>query len=135
MMSRVFTTIYSKKSKMRTYDEILADIKKLAKVSSNKELCEFLNISYKNLNMWQYRGVIPAKKLIEISEKLNVSIDLLINGDTNDINSQPQPSTDNPKLQSEIFKEFLELFKDYGNDKILLPIIEKLREIERISKE
>ncbi|WP_172202058.1 helix-turn-helix domain-containing protein [Campylobacter sp. RM16188] len=120
---------------MRTYDEILADIKKLAKVSSNKELCEFLNIPYKNLNMWQYRGVIPAKKLIEISEKLNVSIDLLINGDTNDINLQLQPSTDNPKLQSEIFKEFLELFKDYGNDKILLPIIEKLREIERISKE
>ncbi|QCD51746.1 helix-turn-helix domain-containing protein [Campylobacter sp. RM16192] len=120
---------------MRTYDEILQDIKKLAKVSSNKELCEFLDIPYKNLNMWQYRGVIPAKKLIEIADKLNASVDLLINGDTNSTNLPKQTPAHNPKLQSEVFKEFLELFKEYGNDKLLLPIIDKLKEIERISKE
>lgn len=79
------------------------------------------------IHRWRKERKIPDKYLLIISKNIDT-----INSNTN---SQLQSSADNPKLQSEVFKEFLELFKEYGNDKILLPVIDKLKEIERISKE
>lgn len=86
---------------------------------------------------------LGLNKILEISKQLGVSMDILMGngvkvvGDDNiafsgDGNFVSEPK--NSKLQSKIFKEFMELYTEYGNDKILMPAIEKLKEIKQISE-
>ena len=84
---------------------------------------------------------LGLNKILEISKQLGVSMDILMgngvkvvgdgniafSGDGNFV-SEPKSS----KLQSKIFKEFIGLYVEYGNDKLLMPVIEKLKEIEQI---
>lgn len=128
---------------MTEIDEIIKALKSITDTKTDKELSEFLEVPYKTFSMWKYRGEIPANKILEFSKKLGVSMDTILGnnvkvvGDGNiafsgDGNFVSEPK--NSKLQSKIFKEFMELYTEYGNDKILMPAIEKLKEIKQISE-
>lgn len=126
---------------MRKIDETLANLRHLTSAKTDKDLSEILGFSYSSLDRWKAEDNIPAKRLMEFSKQLGVSMDILMGngvkvvGDGNiafsgDGNFVSEPK--NSKLQSKIFKEFMELYTEYGNDKLLMPVIEKLREIEQI---
>ena len=134
---------------MKEIDHILGKMKELTDVKTDVELAEILEIPIKTLSMWRFRESIPAKRLIEFSEKLGVSMDTLLNGsvkvtgDNNlafsgDGNTVFGKNADIANVYSPKVNEFLALYKKYGNknlDKLLDPIIEKLKQIEKISKE
>lgn len=129
---------------MRSIDPILGLLKKLTNSQTDKEMCKILEIPYGTLDGWKAKDEIPAKRLMEFSKKLGVGMDTLINsslkvvgngniafsGNNNIIN-------DTKTSYSPRVDEFLELYEKYGNenlDNLLEPIIEKLRQIEKISK-
>ena len=137
---------------MKEIDHILGKMKELTDVKTDVELAEILEIPIKTLSMWRFRESIPAKRLIEFSEKLGVSMDTLLSGsvkvtgDNNlafsgDGNTVFDKNADIANVYSPKVNEFLALYKKYGNknnenlDKLLDPIIEKLKQIEKISKE
>lgn len=129
------------------YYDVLNRLKKITGAKTNKELAEILEINYRTFNNWQARDNIPKGKLYEFSEKLGVSMDTLLNGsvkvtgDNNlafsgDGNTVFDKNADIANAYSPKVNEFLALYKKYGNknlDKLLDPIIEKLKQIEKIS--
>lgn len=137
---------------MREIDSILSVLRKLTKAKTDKEMCEILGVTYGALDNWKARDNIPKGRLYEFSEKLGVSMDTLLNGsvkvtgDNNlafsgDGNTVFGKNADIANVYSPKVNEFLALYKKYGNknnenlDKLLDPIIEKLKQIEKISKE
>lgn len=126
---------------MTEIDEIIKALKSITDTKTDKELSEFLEVPYKTFSMWKYRGEIPANKILEFSKKLGVSMDTILGnnvkvvGDGNVTfggNGNFIAESKDSKLQSKIFKEFIGLYVEYGNDKLLMPVIEKLKEIEQI---
>lgn len=134
---------------MTSFDENIAFLKNLTNANTIKELAEILEVPYRTFNTWQTRGKIPKGRLYEFSEKLGVSMDTLLSGsvkvtgDNNlafsgDGNTVFDKNADIANVYSPKVNEFLALYKKYGNknlDKLLDPIIEKLKQIEKISKE
>lgn len=134
---------------MRSINKILDTLRKRTNSKTDKEMCEILKIPYGTLDRWKANDEIPAKRLIEFSEKLGVSMDTLLSGsvkvtgDNNlafsgDGNTVFDKNADIANVYSPKVNEFLALYKKYGNknlDKLLDPIIEKLKQIEKISKE
>ena len=124
---------------MKESSEILAKIRFFAGVKTDKELSEKFDINYGTLDSWKNRNKIPAKRLLEFSKKLGVSMDILVSGDIkgdnnvifkgdgNVINQRPSVAPD------EIASEFLELYALYRTPKIeaeLLNLLQKLRKIK-----
>lgn len=72
--------------KMKEIDRILGKMKELTDVKTDVELAEILEIPIKTLSMWRFRESIPAKRLIEFADKLNISVDELKNGNTTESN-------------------------------------------------
>lgn len=126
---------------MRKIDETLANLRHLTSAKTDKDLSEILGFSYSSLDRWKVEDNIPAKRLMEFSKKLGVSMDTILGnnvkvvGDGNVTfggNGNFIAESKDSKLQSKIFKEFIGLYVEYGNDKLLMPVIEKLKEIEQI---
>lgn len=69
-----------KGNKMKEIDRILEKMKELTDVKTDVELAEILEIPIKTLSMWRFRKSIPAKRLLEFSQRLGVSVDDLQNG-------------------------------------------------------
>lgn len=124
---------------MKESSEILAKIRFFAGVKTDKELSEKFDINYGTLDSWKNRNKIPAKRLLEFSKKLGVSMDILVSGDIkggnnvifkgdgNVINQRPSVAPD------EIASEFLELYALYRTPKIeseLLNLLDKLKKIK-----
>ena len=124
---------------MSDFDRILDGIRNLANAGTDKELCRILDIAYGTLDTWKNRKSIPRKRLLEISQKLGVSMDILVSGDIkggnnvifkgdgNVINQRPSVAV------GEITSEFLELYALYRTPKIeaeLLNLLQKLRKIK-----
>ena len=132
---------------MRKIDSILSLLRNLTNSKTDKEMCEILKIPYGTLDNWKARDNIPKGRLYEFSEKFGVSMDTLLNGsakvtgDNNlafsgDGNTVFGKNADIANVYSPKVNEFLALYKKYGNknlDKLLDPIIEKLKQIEKIS--
>ena len=135
---------------MRKIDSILSLLRNLTNSKTDKEMCEILKIPYGTLDNWKARDNIPKGRLYEFSEKFGVSMDTLLNGsvkvtgDNNlafsgDGNTVFDKNADIANVYSPKVNEFLALYKKYGNknnenlDKLLDPIIEKLKQIEKIS--
>ncbi|MDL0089922.1 helix-turn-helix domain-containing protein [Campylobacter gastrosuis] len=97
-----------------------------------KELADFLGVAQNTLDVWKQRGKVPEKnilKYIHLTSNTNSAVaigsqNIAINGDNNTLNHQ-NDITNTPK-----FKEFLELFKSYGNEKALNDFITKLNNIK-----
>ena len=61
---------------MRSIDATLRLLRNLTNSKTDKEMCEILKIPYGTLDRWKANDEIPAKRLMEFSEKLGVSMDL-----------------------------------------------------------
>ncbi|CUU72033.1 helix-turn-helix domain-containing protein [Campylobacter hyointestinalis] len=125
---------------MREIDSILAVLRDLTNSKTDKELAVNLGITYGNLDNFKARDKIPVKRLYEFANKLGVSMDTIINGNkvtgNNNItlNGSNINLDEDTKLKSAKFKEFLELYKAYGNDDVMDKFISTLNKIKEFTK-
>lgn len=59
---------------------ILKRVCELVAVENNKELAEYLSVSYNTLNTWIKRNSIPIEKITQLVEEKEVSYDWLLKG-------------------------------------------------------
>ena len=134
-MSRVMVTKFTLKGvKMENMEAVLARMRAVLGVKTDKQMCEILEIQYGTLDMWKVRKKIPKGKFLEIAAKLNVTPEYLesginISGGNNQIgNSNIQNNGSNEKDRGEIWNEFVRLFDEYGSNAMLRKFIERLEE-------
>ena len=119
---------------MENLEAILARMRAVLGVKTDKQMCEILGIQYGTLDMWKVRKKIPKGKFLEIAAKLNVTPEYLesginISGGNNQIgNSNIQNNGSNEKNRGEIWSEFVGLFDEYGSNAMLRKFIERLEE-------
>lgn len=119
---------------MLNFDEQIKALYDYYGVSNDNQLSKKLGYTSNSaLADWRKKQKIPAKYLLNISMNRAGAIaignqNIAINGDNNTLNHQ-NDITNTPK-----FKEFLELFKAYGNEKALNDFITKLNNIKEASK-
>lgn len=66
---------------------------------------------------------------------LEVSVESLINKEINAVKPvKVKPKILSSKFQSETMLKFIDLFNEYGNEKMILPIIEKLEKMKEIAE-
>ncbi|MDL0088498.1 helix-turn-helix domain-containing protein [Campylobacter gastrosuis] len=125
---------------MREIDDILVALKKITGAKNDKELSEILKFSYSSLDRWKAEDKIPAKRIMEFSEKLGVGVDTIMRGSFNQIGINNRQNfglinENNANIDSnDKIQEFLILFKKYGNEQLIDSFIEKLKKIENLSK-
>lgn len=119
---------------MENLEAILARMRAVLGVKTDKQMCEILEIQYGTLDNWKNRKKIPRGRLLEIAAKLNVTPEYLesginISGGNNQIgNSNIQNNGSNEKDRGEIWNEFVRLFDEYGSNAMLRKFIERLEE-------
>lgn len=119
---------------MENLEAILARMRAVLGVKTDKQMCEILEIQYGTLDNWKNRKKIPRGRLLEIATKLNVTPEYLesginISGGNNQIgNSNIQNNGSNEKNRGEIWSEFVRLFDEYGSNAMLRKFIERLEE-------
>lgn len=119
---------------MENMEAVLARMRAVLGVKTDKQMCEILGIQYGTLDMWKVRKKIPKGKFLEIAAKLNVTPEYLesginISGGNNQIgNSNIQNNGSNEKDRGEIWSEFVRLFDEYGSNAMLRKFIERLEE-------
>lgn len=114
---------------MENLEAVLARIRAVLGVKTDKQMSEILDIPYGTLDMWKVRKKIPKGRFLEIAAKLNVTPEYLqsgvnISNNTNSVvvNGSNSGTINNGHHQTEVSKELMEvieLFKEYGNTKIL----------------
>ncbi|MDL0088497.1 helix-turn-helix domain-containing protein [Campylobacter gastrosuis] len=125
---------------MENLEAVLARIRAILCVKTDKQMCKILEIPYNTLTTWKDRKRIPKGKFLEIANKLNVSPTFLetgvnISNNTNRIivngsNNGSIVSSHQTQVDSELM-EFIKLFKDYGNGKILKEFKDRLIKIKK----
>lgn len=124
---------------MENLEAVLARMRAVLGVKTDKQMCEILEIQYGTLDNWKNRKKIPRGRLLEIATKLNVSLEYLesgvnisnntIHGGNNQIgNSNTQNNGVNEIDRGEIWAEFVKLFDEYGSNAMLRKFIERLEE-------
>ena len=119
---------------MENLEAVLARMRAVLGVKTDKQMCEILEIQYGTLDNWKNRKKIPRGRLLEIATKLNVTPEYLesginISGGNNQIgNSNIQNNGSNEKDRGEIWNEFVRLFDEYGSNAMLRKFIERLEE-------
>ena len=119
---------------MENLEAILARMRAVLGVKTDKQMCEILEIQYGTLDNWKNRKKIPRGRLLEIATKLNVTPEYLesginISGGNNQIgNLNIQNNGSNEKDRGEIWSEFVRLFDEYGSNAMLRKFIERLEE-------
>lgn len=119
---------------MENLEAILARMRAVLGVKTDKQMCEILEIPYNTITTWKDRDKIPKGRFLEIAAKLNVTPEYLesginISGGNNQIgNSNIQNNGSNEKDRGEIWSEFVKLFDEYGSNAMLRKFIERLEE-------
>lgn len=124
---------------MENLEAVLARMRAVLGVKTDKQMCEILEIQYGTLDNWKNRKKIPKGRLLEIATKLNVSLEYLesgvnisnntTHGGNNQIgNSNTQNNGLNEIDRGEIWTEFVKLFDEYGSNAMLRKFIERLEE-------
>ena len=124
---------------MENLEAVLARMRAVLGVKTDKQMCEILEIPYNTITTWKDRGKIPNGRFLEIAAKLNVPIEYLesgvnisnntIHGGNNQIgNSNTQNNGVNEIDRGEVWAKFVELFDEYGSNAILRKFIERLEE-------
>lgn len=128
---------------MENLEAILARMRAVLGVKTDKQMCEILEIQYGTLDNWKNRKKIPRGRLLEISTKLNVTPEYLESGThiSNNTNSVIVNGSNNGSIVnghqvkvSDEFMEFAELFKKYGNSELLKQWTESLLKIKEVIK-
>ena len=128
-MSRVMVTKFTVKGvKMENMEAVLARMRAVLGVKTDKQMCEILGIQYGTLDMWKVRKKIPKGKFLEIAAKLNVTPEYLESGThiSNNTNSVIVNGSNNGSIVnghqvkvSQELMDFVELFKEYGSNAML----------------
>lgn len=119
---------------MENLEAILARMRAVLGVKTDKQMCEILEIPYNTITTWKDRDKIPKGRFLEIAAKLNVTPEYLesginISGGNNQIgNLNTQNNGSNEKDRGEIWSEFVKLFDEYGSNAMLRKFIERLEE-------
>ena len=119
---------------MENLEAILARMRAVLGVKTDKQMCEILEIPYNTITTWKDRDKIPKGRFLEIAAKLNVTPEYLesginISGGNNQIgNLNTQNNGSNEKERGEIWSEFVRLFDEYGSNAMLRKFIERLEE-------
>ncbi|ORI07447.1 helix-turn-helix domain-containing protein [Campylobacter concisus] len=119
---------------MENLEAILARMRAVLGVKTDKQMCEILEIPYNTITTWKDRDKIPKGRFLEIAAKLNVTPEYLesginISGGNNQIgNLNTQNNGSNEKDRGEIWSEFVKLFDEYGSNAMLKKFIERLEE-------
>ena len=124
---------------MEKLEAVLARMRAVLGVKTDKQMCEILEIPYNTITTWKDRGKIPKGRFFEIATKLNVTPEYLesgvnisnntIHGGNNQIgNSNTQNNGLNEMDRGEIWSEFVRLFDEYGSNAMLRQFIERLEE-------
>lgn len=66
---------------LKEIDFILDRLRAITKASTDKELCEILDINYSTLDTWKNNNKIPDKRLLRISQKLSIRVNELTKND------------------------------------------------------
>ena len=108
---------------MENLEAVLARMRAVLGVKTDKQMCEILEIPYNTITTWKDRGKIPNGRFLEIAAKLNVPIEYLesgvnISNNTNSVVVNGSNNGNQVKVSDE-FMEFAELFKEYGNNAML----------------
>lgn len=108
---------------MENLEAVLARMRAVLGVKTDKQMCEILDIPYGTLDMWKVRKKIPKGRFLEIATKLNVTTEYLesgvnISNNTNSVVVNGSNNGNQVKVSDE-FMEFAELFKEYGNNAML----------------
>ena len=128
---------------MENMEAVLARMRAVLGVKTDKQMCEILEIQYGTLDMWKVRKKIPKGKFLEIAAKLNVTPEYLESGIniSNNTNSVVVNGSNNGSIVnghqvkvSDDFMEFAELFKIYGNGELLKQWTESLLKIKEVIK-
>ena len=128
---------------MENMEAVLARMRAVLGVKTDKQMCEILEIQYGTLDMWKVRKKIPKGKFLEIATKLNVTPEYLESGIniSNNTNSVVVNGSNNGSIVnghqvkvSDEFMEFAELFKKYGNSELLKQWTESLLKIKEVIK-
>ncbi|QPH84810.1 bacteriophage CI repressor [Campylobacter concisus] len=126
---------------MENLEAILARMRAVLGVKTDKQMCEILEIQYGTLDNWKNRKKIPRGRLLEIATKLNVTPEYLESGThiSNNTNSVIVNGSNNGSIVnghqvkvSDEFMEFAELFKKYGNSELLKQWTESLAKIKNL---
>lgn len=126
---------------MENLEAILARMRAVLGVKTDKQMCEILEIQYGTLDNWKNRKKIPRGRLLEIATKLNVTPEYLESGThiSNNTNSVIVNGSNNGSIVnghqvkvSDEFMEFAELFKKYGNSELLRQWTESLAKIKNL---
>ncbi|WP_172201098.1 helix-turn-helix domain-containing protein [Campylobacter sp. RM16188] len=127
---------------MENLEAVLARARAVLGVKTDKQMCEILDIPYGTLDMWKVRKKIPKGRLLEIAAKLNVTPEYLqtgvnISNNTNSVvvNGSNIGTINNGHHQTEVSKELMEvieLFKEYGNTKMLNKFKTELLKIKEL---
>lgn len=137
-MSRVMVTKFTLKGvKMENMEAVLARMRAVLGVKTDKQMCEILGIQYGTLDMWKVRKKIPKGKFLEIAAKLNVTPEYLesgthISNNTNSVIVNGSIVNGHQVKVSDEFMEFAELFKKYGNSELLKQWTESLLKIKEV---
>ena len=119
---------------MENLEAILARMRAVLGVKTDKQMCEILEIPYNTITTWKDRDKIPKGRFLEIAAKLNVTPEYLesginISGGNNQIgNLNTQNNGVNEIDRGEIWSEFVKLFDEYGSNAMLKKFIERLEE-------
>lgn len=119
---------------MENLEAVLARVRAVLGVKTDKQMCEILEIPYNTITTWKDRGKIPNGRFLEIAAKLNVTTEYLesgvnISGGNNQIgNLNTQNNGLNEIDRGEIWSEFVRLFDEYGSNAMLRQFIERLEE-------
>lgn len=126
---------------MENLEAVLARMRAVLGVKTDKQMCEILEIQYGTLDNWKNRKKIPRGRLLEIATKLNVTPEYLENGvnisnNTNSVivngsNSGTIANGRQTEVSTELM-EFIELFKKYGNSELLRQWTESLLKIKEV---
>lgn len=125
---------------MEKLEAVLARVRAVLGVKTDKQMSEILDIPYGTLDMWKVRKKIPKGRFLEIAAKLNVTPEYLqtgvnISNNTNSVvvNGSNNGTINNGHHQTEVSKELMEvieLFKEYGNARLLQKFKNELIEIK-----
>lgn len=121
---------------MEQVEDVLFRLRWLYEVKTDKELAKALKISYKTLDGWKFRKSLPEKRIKDLVGPDKVNFEWLFSGNgrwcdkstdiSNNTNSVIVNGSNNGSIVnghqvkvSQELMDFVELFKEYGNNAML----------------
>lgn len=131
---------------MENLEAVLARIRAIIGIKTDKQMAEFLKIPYSTINTWKDRQKIPKGKLLEIANIINTTPEYLLKGESTTIsnnqssviiagNNSGNIINDTQTEVSPELMEVIKLYKEYGNNKMLEKFKNEILKIKEAMEE